>query len=69
MLLQMNESQTKTINDIECFLLDATIASMSLKGDKQDVYNWIERTLIKFRYLWLLKKKGLYFNYIEHLTG
>jgi len=43
---------------------------MSLEGDKQDVYNWIERTLIRFRYLWLGKKeKGLVFRYIEQLTG
>jgi len=70
MLLQMNESQIKTINDIERFLLGAISTSMSLEGDKQDVYNWIERTLVRFRYLWLSKKdKGLVLRYIEHLTG
>jgi hypothetical protein len=70
MLLQMNESQIKTINDIERFLLGATNTSMSLEGDKQDVYNWIERTLVRFRYLWLVKKdKGLVLRYVEHLTG
>jgi len=50
--------------------LGATSASMSLEGDKQDVYNWIERTLVRFHYLWLGKKdKGLVLRYIEHLTG
>jgi len=66
----MNESQIKTIKDIESFLLGATSTSISLEGDKQDVYNWIERTLVRFRYLWLGKKdKGLVLRYIEHLTG
>jgi len=70
MLMQMNESQIKTINDIERFLLGAASTSMSLKEDKQDVYNWIKRTLVRFRYLWLGKKdKGLVLRYIEHLTG
>jgi len=70
MLLQMNESQIKTIQDIEIFLLGATTTSMSLEGDKQDIYNWIERTLVRFRYLWLEKKdKGLVLRYIESLTG
>jgi len=66
----MNESQIKTINDIECFLQGATSTSMSLEGDKQDVYNWIERTLVRFRYLWLVKKeKGFVLRYVEQLTG
>ncbi|MBL4774901.1 MAG: hypothetical protein JKY87_02425 [Mariprofundus sp.] len=42
----MNESQIKTTQDIERLLLGDTNVSMSLEGNKQDIYNWIERTLV-----------------------
>ena len=44
----MNESQITTTQDIERFLLGSTNVSMSLEGNKQDVYNWIEPTLVRF---------------------
>jgi len=44
--------------------------SMSLEGDKTEVYGWIQRSLVRLRYLMLGKKdKGLVLRYIELLTG
>lgn len=70
MLVQMNEQQIKTLDDIERFLTGVTSTSISLQGGKKEVYAWIERTLVLFRYLWLKKKdKGIVLRYIEQLTG
>ncbi|MFQ5356717.1 MAG: integrase [Mariprofundaceae bacterium] len=66
----MDESQIRTLEDVEQFLADMTGASLQLQGSKDDVYRWIERTLVRFRYLWLGKKqKGLVRRYIRQLSG
>ncbi|MDQ6965467.1 MAG: hypothetical protein Q9M23_00915, partial [Mariprofundaceae bacterium] len=45
-------------------------ASLVLQGSKDDGYAWIERTLVRFRFLWLGKKqKGLVLRYIRRLSG
>ena len=65
----MDETRIQTIADIAEFLTQPAI-SLELYGDKDDVYKWIERTLVRFRYLWSHKKeKGLIRRYIERLTG
>jgi len=38
MLVQMNESQIKTTEDIEQFLLGVTHTSVSLEGGKKEIY-------------------------------
>ena len=66
----MNELQIKTLEDIDRFLTGVIDTSISLQGGKQEVYSWIERTLVLFRYLKLEKKeKGQVLRYVERLTG
>ncbi|MFQ5356640.1 MAG: integrase, partial [Mariprofundaceae bacterium] len=70
MLVQMNEVQIQTLEDVEQFLAGMTETSLVLQGNKDDIYAWIKRTLIRFRFLWLGKKqKGLVLRYIEQLSG
>ena len=56
MLVQMNELQIKTLEDIDNFLLGVTSTSISLQGGKKEVYSWIERTLLSFGYLWFIRE-------------
>jgi len=49
----MDESQIRTLEDVDQFLTDMTGASLQLQGSKDDGYRWIERTLVRFHYLWL----------------
>jgi len=70
MLVQMDETRIRTLENVEQFLAGMTGASLQLQGSKDDVYGWIERALVRFRYLWLGKKqKGLVRRYIQHVTG
>jgi len=70
MLIQMDETRNRTLEDVEQFLAGTTGTPLELQGSKGDAYTWIERTLVRFRFLWLGKKqKGLVLRYIERLTG
>jgi len=70
MLVEMRDEEIKTIDDISCFLQAELRPTMALHGSKEVIYKWLERTLVRFRYLWLDKKqKGLVLRYIEHITG
>ena len=70
MLVEMRDEEIKTIDDISCFLQAELRPAMALQGSKEVIYKWLERTLVRFRYLWLDKKqKGLVLRYIEHITG
>jgi len=66
----MDETRVQTLADIEVFLTTHLAMALELHGDKDELYSWIERMLVRFRYLWLCKKeKGLVRRYIERLTG
>jgi len=70
MLVQMGETRIRTLEDVAVFLDGMTETPLKLQGGKDDVYAWVERTLVRFRYLWLDKKgKGLVRAYIMRLTG
>jgi transposase InsO family protein len=70
MLVQMDEMHVRTLEDIERFLSGGEGIRLRVQGCKDEVYAWIERTLVRFRYLWLSKKqKGLVRRYIQALTG
>jgi len=70
MLVQMDETQIGTLEDVEQFLTGTTGASLQLQGSKDEVYKWIQRALVRFHYLWLGKKqKGLIRRYIRQLSG
>jgi len=65
----MDESRIRTLVDVEQFLTGMTGTSLHLQGSKDDAYRWIERTLVRFHYLWLGKKqKGLVRRYIRQLS-
>ena len=66
----MDEQRIETIEDIAGFLNGTAHTPLVLHGSKDDVYSWIEHTLVKFRYLFQKKKeKGLILRYIERLSG
>jgi len=66
----MNEAEIRTLEDIEQFLAGTTCQSLKIQGSRDNLYAWVERTLVRFRYLWLDKKqKGLVRTYIQHLSG
>lgn len=70
MLVEMREDELHTLDDIGCFLHATSCSTMELQGSKADVYKWLEKTLVRFRYQWLDKKgKGLVLRYIECITG
>ena len=66
----MDETRIRTLEDIAQFLLGTAETSLKLGGSKDDVYGWIEHTLVRFRYMWLGRKgRGLILRYIERLSG
>ena len=70
MLVQMDETRVQTLKDVERFLGGTSDQTLKIQGGKDEVYAWIERTLVRFRYLWLGKKqKGLVRAYIQRLSG
>jgi len=70
MLVQMDETRIRTLEDIRQFLAGMAETSLKLEGGKDAVYQWIEHTLVRFRYMWLGKKgRGSVLRYIERLSG
>jgi len=66
----MDELQIRTLEVIEQFLAEPTGSQLKLQGSKDDVYKWIEHTLVRFRYQWLGKlQKGMVLRYIRQLSG
>jgi len=59
----MNESNLKTIEQIEMFLEGIQNVEFQVKS-KDEKYEWLQATLIRFEYLTLKKKsKGRVFRY------
>lgn len=70
MLVQMDDTPIQTLEDIRQFLAGTTETPLKLEGGKDDIYRWIEHTLVRFHYMWLGKKgRGLVLRYIERLSG
>ena len=69
MTITMNDSPLKTIEELRKFLKSSTL--LSFKGQKRDeIYEWVEDTIIKFDYHVLGKKdKGVIKKYLEKITG
>lgn len=65
----MNDSPLKTIEELRKFLKSSTL--LSFKGQKRDeIYEWVEDTIIKFDYHILGKKgKSVIKKYLEKITG
>jgi len=70
MLVQMDEQRIATIEDIVAFLNGTIDTPLILHGSKDEIYSWVEHTLVKFGYLFQNKKeKGYILRYIERLSG
>ena len=69
MTITMNDSPLKTIEELKRFLKSSTLlAFKGLRGN--EIYEWVEDTIIKFDYQTLGKKdKGIVKKYLEKITG
>jgi len=66
----MDERQIGTLEEIERFLSGAGQAHPILHGGKDATYAWIERTLVRFRYMLIDRKgKGIVRRYLMQLSG
>jgi hypothetical protein len=65
----MSTDQLSTINDIELFINGARKVAFTVLANKQDKYQWVQMTLIKFNYLGLNKHdKGIVRLYLQKIT-
>jgi hypothetical protein len=69
MNITMNDSQIQTIPQIEQFIQGSE--GIRFRGkSKVEIYEWIEKALIKYKYIKLRKKeKGLIYQYMMKMTG
>lgn len=69
MNLTMNDTHLTTLAEVRIFLTSST--GLQFKGKrKEEVYEWMEDTLIKFEYLSVKKKhKSLIRKYLKKMTG
>ena len=69
MTITMNDSPLKTIEELKRFLKSSTL--LAFKGlRRNEIYEWVEDTIIKFDYQTLGKKdKGIVKKYLEKITG
>ena len=59
-----------TIEDLENFIRGNQAIAFTVLGDKNERYQFIQKTLIKFRYMTLPKPdKGVVNRYIRKVTG
>jgi len=66
----MNIENIKTIEDLENFIQGNQTVVFTVLGDKHQRYQFIQKTLIKFRYITLKKaNKGIVNRYLRMVTG
>ena len=69
MVTIMNDKKLRTVDDVRRFLDGATEVEFSI-DDKAARYRWIQRTLVRLRYLSLGKKaRGVVLRYLERVSG
>jgi hypothetical protein len=69
MIIQMNDDEIKTVEDIENYLKASERITFKM-SDKKEVYKWMQNILIKFRYLGLNRRtRGLIKMYVSAMTG
>ncbi|MCU7898786.1 MAG: hypothetical protein KZQ71_17625, partial [Candidatus Thiodiazotropha sp. (ex Lucinoma aequizonata)] len=52
MVTYMNDKKIQTLNEVRAFLDGTTDIEFSIKG-KDERYQWIRKTLVRFNYLYL----------------
>lgn len=66
----MNEQELSTIDELAAFLAGTQAIAFEVAVDKDDRYRWIQRTLVRFRYLTLSKQdKGVLIQYLVKVSG
>ncbi len=66
----MNIENLATIEALEDFIQGNQAVAFTVLGDKHERYQFIQKTLIKFRYFTLSKPdKGVLNRYIRKVTG
>lgn len=69
MVTYMNDKKIQTLDDIRRFL-DGTVEIEFSIEDKAARYQWIQKTLIRFKYLSCDRSaRGLTLRYLEHVSG
>ncbi|MEI6858453.1 MAG: hypothetical protein V5788_01460 [Shewanella sp.] len=59
-----------TIEALECFIQGNQAVAFTVLGDKHERYQFVQKTLVKFRYITLSKlDKGVVNRYIRKITG
>lgn len=65
----MDDSQIETMEQVRCFLAGVTAVEMAISS-KTECYDWVRRTLVRFRYLTLGKAdRGLLLRYLRQVSG
>lgn len=65
----MTIKNMRTIEELELFLQGNQLIAFSVLGNKTERYKFIQKTLIKFRYMTLSRKdKGIVIQYLIKMT-
>jgi hypothetical protein len=66
----MNIENLTTIEEFEHFIQGNQAVAFTVLGDKNERYQFIQKTLIRFRYITLKKPdKGIVNQYLKKVTG
>ena len=66
----MNIENLTTIEELDNFIQGNQAVAFTILGDKNERYKFIQKTLIKFRYITLKKPdKGIVNHYLRKVTG
>ena len=55
----MSLGQLKTLNEVQKFLDGTQVVAFCVATTKQERYQWVQKTLVAFRYMQSNKAKGL----------
>ena len=70
MKIIMSIKQLSSIDDLRTFIKGSPKVSFAILGSKQEKYEWVQTTLIQFRYMRLNKAdKGIVRQHMEKITG
>ena len=70
MVINMNEAQLRTVEQIEAFLAGSAQVEFTAAGDDSERYGFLSRTLNRFDYPRRSKRdRGVLRRYLEHVSG
>ncbi|MCU7879259.1 MAG: hypothetical protein KZQ60_00725 [Candidatus Thiodiazotropha sp. (ex Lucinoma aequizonata)] len=69
MVTYMNDKKIQTLDEVRAFLDETTDIEFSIES-KDERYQWIRKTLVRFNYLRLSRGEcGVVLRYLEHVSG